>query len=115
MGDSAALNPSGRNITEMKTAISRIGHNNVRTAAVSFAIAQLRRANELRQIATIAAPFVDVSKVLAQPVVKTPALAWTQWGGPNRNFHTEARGLKDTWPATGPRVPRIILGKNPWT
>jgi HD-like signal output (HDOD) protein len=51
LANSLALNPSGRNITEMKAAINRIGHNNVRTAAVSFAIAQLRRANELRQIA----------------------------------------------------------------
>jgi HD-like signal output (HDOD) protein len=51
LANSMALNPNGRNVTEMKTAINRIGHNNVRTAAVSFAIAQLRRANELRQIA----------------------------------------------------------------
>ena len=29
---------------------------------------------------------------------------WTQWGGPHRNFQTEAAGLKDTWPAAGPRV-----------
>jgi outer membrane protein assembly factor BamB len=29
---------------------------------------------------------------------------WTQWGGPHRNFQTEAAGLKDTWPAGGPRV-----------
>lgn len=29
---------------------------------------------------------------------------WTQWGGPSRNFQTQASGLKDTWPATGPRV-----------
>jgi hypothetical protein len=36
---------------------------------------------------------------------KAPAaLPWTQWGGPHRNFHTEASGLKDTWPAGGPRV-----------
>jgi HD-like signal output (HDOD) protein len=50
LANSTALNPNGRSVTEMKTAINRIGHNNVRTAAVSFAIAQLRRANELRQI-----------------------------------------------------------------
>lgn len=31
-------------------------------------------------------------------------IAWPQWGGPNRNFHTEATGIKDTWPASGPRV-----------
>jgi outer membrane protein assembly factor BamB len=29
---------------------------------------------------------------------------WMQWGGPHRNFQTEATGLKDTWPASGPRV-----------
>ena len=54
--------------------------------------------------ATLAAPFVDASKALAQPAAKTPGVPWTQWGGPNRNFHTDARGLKDTWAATGPRV-----------
>ena len=31
-------------------------------------------------------------------------VAWTQWGGPHRNFTTEASGIKDTWPAAGPRV-----------
>ena len=30
--------------------------------------------------------------------------AWTQWGGPHRNFQTEASGLKETWPASGPTV-----------
>ncbi|AMN46631.1 hypothetical protein ACG33_05870 [Steroidobacter denitrificans] len=51
LANSAALNRSGRAISELKTAINRIGHNNVRTAAVSFAILQLRRANELQHIA----------------------------------------------------------------
>ena len=50
LANSAALNRSGRTISELKSAVNRIGHNNVRTAAVSFAIAQLRRANELRHI-----------------------------------------------------------------
>jgi outer membrane protein assembly factor BamB len=31
-------------------------------------------------------------------------VAWTQWGGPYRNFTTEASGLKPTWPAAGPKV-----------
>jgi outer membrane protein assembly factor BamB len=41
-----------------------------------------------------------------KPVAKSSAraVAWTQWGGPHRNFHTEATGLKDTWPASGPRM-----------
>lgn len=51
LANSAALNRGGKPVSELKTAVNRIGHNNVRTAAVSFAIAQLRRANELRHIA----------------------------------------------------------------
>ncbi|MGC3979923.1 MAG: HDOD domain-containing protein [Steroidobacteraceae bacterium] len=50
LANSVALNRSGKNITELKTAINRIGHNNVRTAAVAFAISQLRRADDLRHI-----------------------------------------------------------------
>jgi putative nucleotidyltransferase with HDIG domain len=50
LSNSAALNRSGRSVTDLKMAVNRIGHNNVRTAAVSFAIAQLRRAAELRHI-----------------------------------------------------------------
>lgn len=51
LANSAAMNRGGRTITDLKTAVNRIGHNNVRTAAVAFAIAQLRRAAELRHIA----------------------------------------------------------------
>jgi HD-like signal output (HDOD) protein len=50
LANSAALNRSGRSVADLKMAVNRIGHNNVRTAAVSFAIAQLRRAAELRHI-----------------------------------------------------------------
>lgn len=50
LANSVALNRGGRTISELKTAVNRIGQNNVRTAAVSFAIAQLRRASELRHI-----------------------------------------------------------------
>ncbi|HEX7012523.1 MAG TPA: HDOD domain-containing protein [Steroidobacteraceae bacterium] len=50
LANSAALNRTGRTISDLKTAVNRIGHNNVRTAAVSFAIAQLRRAAELKHI-----------------------------------------------------------------
>ena len=51
LANSAALSRGGKTITDMKMAVNRIGHNNVRTAAVSFAIAQLRRADELKPIA----------------------------------------------------------------
>jgi len=50
LANSAALSRGGRTITDMKMAVNRIGHNNVRTAALSFAIAQLRRAAELKSI-----------------------------------------------------------------
>jgi len=32
----------------------------------------------------------------------TPS-AWTQWGGPTRDFMSDAKGLATTWPAAGPR------------
>src|SRR5947209_19749134 len=35
---------------------------------------------------------------------KAEGAAWTQWGGPHRNFTTDASGLKSSWPATGPKV-----------
>jgi HD-like signal output (HDOD) protein len=51
LANSAALSRGGKPITDMKMAVNRIGHNNVRTAAMSFAIGQLRRAEELKAIA----------------------------------------------------------------
>ena len=38
---------------------------------------------------------------LAQPA-SGPA-AWPQWGGPNRNFMSESKGLASKWPASGPK------------
>jgi len=31
------------------------------------------------------------------------AANWPQWGGPQRNFMVEAKGLAETWPASGPK------------
>src|ERR1700730_19336095 len=28
---------------------------------------------------------------------------WAQWGGPNRNFMSDAKGLASSWPAGGPK------------
>lgn len=33
----------------------------------------------------------------------TQAQEWTQWGGPQRNFKSDAKGLAAAWPASGPR------------
>jgi outer membrane protein assembly factor BamB len=61
----------------------------------------------------VAAPvLVQTSKPAApKPAATKPAapkppasMPWTQWGGPNRNFKTEASGIKDTWTSAGPRV-----------
>lgn len=38
------------------------------------------------------------------PKPPSPSPAWAQWGGPHRNFQTEATGIKDAWPASGPPV-----------
>lgn len=59
-------------------------------------LTKMRRRTFL-QLAAAAPAFAQSAKA---PV----GIAWTQWGGPNRNFQTEAAGLKDQWPAGGPRV-----------
>jgi outer membrane protein assembly factor BamB len=53
-------------------------------------------------IALVAPAFGQASKQAAQPAAA--GVPWTQWGGPHRNFQTEAKGLRETWPASGPRV-----------
>lgn len=47
MSNSAMLNRSGRKVTDLRTAVNRMGHNMVRSAAISFAMAQIRAASRL--------------------------------------------------------------------
>jgi HD-like signal output (HDOD) protein len=47
ISNSASLNRSGRAVADLRTAINRIGYNMVRSAAISFAMAQIRNANKL--------------------------------------------------------------------
>src|SRR6202795_590607 len=47
IANSASLNRSGRAVGDLRTAINRIGYNMVRSAAISFAMAQIRNANKL--------------------------------------------------------------------
>jgi outer membrane protein assembly factor BamB len=72
------------------------------------------------QLATAAPALAQSTKQAAMPrpgtaktvPARTPAgVPWTQWGGPHRNFQTEATGLKDQWPAGGPKV----VWKRPFT
>jgi HD-like signal output (HDOD) protein len=44
VANSAALNPNGRRLSDLRTAVSRIGFNMARSATIAFAMSQLRRA-----------------------------------------------------------------------
>src|SRR6202030_4052473 len=51
ISNSASLNRSGRPVTDLRTAINRIGHNMVRSASISFSMNQIRKANKLASLA----------------------------------------------------------------
>ena len=53
IANSASLNRSGKPVTDLRTAINRIGYNMVRSAAISFAMAQIRNGNKLAGLETI--------------------------------------------------------------
>ena len=47
---------------------------------------------------------------IALSLLETPSVVrgaagvdWTQWGGPGRNFMSDAKGLASSWPAGGPK------------
>jgi HD-like signal output (HDOD) protein len=50
MANSAALNPRGVPAADLRAAITRVGLNTVRTATVSFAMSQMRKAPDLEGI-----------------------------------------------------------------
>lgn len=50
MANSAALNPRGIPAADLRAAITRVGLNTVRTATVSFAMSQMRKAQDLKGI-----------------------------------------------------------------
>jgi outer membrane protein assembly factor BamB len=47
---------------------------------------------------------LTATSAFAQSAKAPAGIPWNQWGGPNRNFQTEAAGLKDQWPPGGPKV-----------
>ena len=47
IANSASLNRSGRAVTDLRAAINRIGYNMVRSASMSFSMAQIRKSNKL--------------------------------------------------------------------
>lgn len=48
IANSAAINFSGHSITELRSAIARLGFNMVRSAAIAFAMSQLKKSGELQ-------------------------------------------------------------------
>lgn len=48
IANSAALNFSGKSITELRSAVARMGFNMVRSAAIAFAMAQLKKVDTLK-------------------------------------------------------------------
>jgi HD-like signal output (HDOD) protein len=49
---SAAFNPSGRPLTDLRAAITRLGHQLVQSAAMSFAVQQMKDEKSLRAVST---------------------------------------------------------------
>src|SRR5277367_4900522 len=47
ISNSASLNRSGRVVNDLRTAINRIGYNMVRSASMSFSMAQIRKSSKL--------------------------------------------------------------------
>jgi HD-like signal output (HDOD) protein len=48
MANSAAFNSSGRNLTDLRTAVARLGFNLVRSASLAFAMGQLKNVESLK-------------------------------------------------------------------
>ena len=51
IANSASFNRSGRPVTDLRAAINRLGHNMVRSASMSFSMAQIRKSNKLSGLA----------------------------------------------------------------
>jgi HD-like signal output (HDOD) protein len=72
IGNSAALNFSGKPVTELRTAISRMGFNMVRSAAIAFAMSQLKKQDALKGLEK---PLEDLWKRSAAVAAMSHAVA----------------------------------------
>jgi HD-like signal output (HDOD) protein len=59
MANSAAFNSSGRPLTDLRTAVTRLGHQLVQSAAMAFAVQHMKNESSLRPIAK---PLADLWK-----------------------------------------------------
>jgi outer membrane protein assembly factor BamB len=60
---------------------------------------------EMIRINSICKAFIVVAFlfVVLLPINAQVQNTWTQWGGPNRNFMVESKGLANSWSAEGPK------------
>jgi HD-like signal output (HDOD) protein len=72
IANSAALNFTGKPITELRTAINRMGHNMVRSAAIAFAMSQLKKVDGLKGLEK---PLDDLWKSSAAVAAMSHAVA----------------------------------------
>jgi len=68
LANSVIMNPGGVPITELRTAVTRIGFRNVRATSIAYAISKLRQASDLQGIK-------DEMEVLWQEALAMAALA----------------------------------------
>jgi HD-like signal output (HDOD) protein len=50
LANSAALARGGKTVTDLRLAVTRVGHDNVRTAALAYALTQIRASSSLQHI-----------------------------------------------------------------
>jgi HD-like signal output (HDOD) protein len=50
MANAAALNPGGKPVSDLRTAVTRLGFDSLRSAAIGFAMAQIQRAKQFKGI-----------------------------------------------------------------
>jgi HD-like signal output (HDOD) protein len=72
IANSAAINFTGKAITELRTAINRMGHNMVRSAAIAFAMSQLKKVDNLKGLEQ---PLDELWKASAAVVAMSHAVA----------------------------------------
>ena len=72
IANSAAINFSGKVITDLRTAINRMGHNMVRSAAIAFAMSQLKKVDSLKGLEK---PLDDLWKSSAAVAAMSHAVA----------------------------------------
>jgi len=77
MANSVALNPAGVKVTELKTAISRIGLSNVRTASLAYAVEQMRNAPALEPMRPVLNELWERC-VLVASIAHVAARKWTR-------------------------------------